>query len=84
VIAYHGGGYKETVVEGKTGVFFHESTVSSFTNAIKQFEKKKFDPKECRKQAEKFSKERFMKEMKAFVDSSLRVSAKQSQQSIKK
>ncbi|MGI8420616.1 MAG: glycosyltransferase [Candidatus Levyibacteriota bacterium] len=68
VIAYHGGGYKETVVEGKTGVFFHESTVASLTNAIKQFEKKKFDPKACRKQAEKFSKERFMKEMKEFVN----------------
>ncbi|MGH7203207.1 MAG: glycosyltransferase [Candidatus Levyibacteriota bacterium] len=79
VIAYHGGGYKETVIEGKTGIFFHESTVSSLTHAIKEFEKKKFDPKACKKQAEKFSKERFMKEMKDFVDSSLRASAKQSQ-----
>jgi glycosyltransferase involved in cell wall biosynthesis len=72
VIAYYGGGFKETVIDGKTGVFFHESTVASLTNAIKQFEKKKFDPKECRKQADKFSKERFMKEMKAFVSSKVK------------
>ena len=71
VIAYHGGGYKETIIEGKTGIFFHESTVASLTAAIKQFEKKKFDPKACRTQAEKFSKARFMKEMKAFVQNAV-------------
>ncbi len=68
VIAYYGGGYKETVVDGKTGVFFHEPTVSSLVSAIKQFEKMKFDSKVCRKQAEKFSKERFIWEIKTFVE----------------
>ncbi len=67
VIAYFGGGYKETVIEGKTGVFFKESTVAALTTAIKQFEKMKFDPNECKKQAEKFSKERFIREIKQFV-----------------
>lgn len=67
VIAYHGGGYKETVIDGKTGIFFHEPTVASLAQAIKKFEKMNFDPKECRKQAEKFSKERFIREIKAFV-----------------
>ena len=72
VIAYFGGGYKETVIEGKTGLFFHESTVSSLTAAIKKFEKMNFDPKECRKQAEKFSKERFIKEIKEFIRSKVK------------
>jgi len=67
VIAYHGGGYKETVIEGKTGVFFNEATVASLTVAIKKFEKMQFDPKVCQKHAEKFSKERFIKEIKEFV-----------------
>jgi len=67
VIAYYGGGFKETVVEGKTGVFFHESTVAGLTKAIKKFEKLHFDSQECKKHAEKFSKERFKKEMKTFV-----------------
>ncbi|HVA96474.1 MAG TPA: glycosyltransferase [Candidatus Acidoferrales bacterium] len=67
VIAYYGGGYKETVIDGKTGVFFHESTVSALTAAIKKFEKMTFDPKICKKQAEKFSKERFIREIQEFV-----------------
>jgi len=67
VIAYKSGGVKETVIDGKTGVFFTELTVASLIAAIKKFEKMKFDPKTCRSQAEKFSKERFLKEIKAFV-----------------
>lgn len=67
VIAYYGGGYKETVIDGKTGVFIREATVESLIEGIKRFEKMKFDPKACRKQAEKFSKERFMREIADFV-----------------
>jgi len=71
VIAYKSGGVKETVIDEKTGIFFTELTVSSLTAAIKKFEKMKFDPKVCRKQAEKFSKERFSKEVKTFVTSKI-------------
>ena len=67
VIAYHGGGYKETVIDGKTGVFFHESNVDSLIGAIKKFEKLKINPKDCQRQGEKFSKEKFIKEIGAFV-----------------
>ncbi|HWY79194.1 MAG TPA: glycosyltransferase [Candidatus Sulfotelmatobacter sp.] len=72
VIAYYGGGYKETIIDGKTGVFFYESTVASLTAAINQFEKMKFDPKICKKQAENFSKERFIHEIKAFIANKLK------------
>lgn len=71
VIAYHGGGYKETVIEGKTGVFFHESTSDSLAKAIRKFEKMQFDSKICKKHAEKFSKERFLREIKQFVNSKI-------------
>jgi len=67
VIAYKSGGVKETVIEGKTGIFFTELTYLALESAIKKFEKMKFDPKICRKQAEKFSEERFIKEIEAFV-----------------
>ncbi len=67
VIAFYGGGYKETVVDGKTGVFFRESNVESLTGAINKFEKMELDPEDCKKQAEKFSKERFKKEIEKFV-----------------
>ncbi|OGH05189.1 MAG: hypothetical protein A2W22_05995 [Candidatus Levybacteria bacterium RBG_16_35_11] len=69
VIAFNGGGYKETVIEGKTGVFFNEPTVESLIFAIKKFEKMKIDPKDCIKQAQKFSKERFKREIRKFVNS---------------
>jgi glycosyltransferase involved in cell wall biosynthesis len=72
VIAFHGGGYKETVIDGKTGVFFDKLTVESLVAAIKKFEKMKIDPQACKKQAEKFSKERFKKEIKAFVDKAVK------------
>src|SRR3989338_5600312 len=34
VIAFNGGGYRETVVEGKTGVFFYEYSVQGLISAI--------------------------------------------------
>jgi len=70
VIAYRGGGYLETVVEGKTGVFFNEATVTGVVEGIEKFEKikGKIKAENCRKQAEKFSKERFKKEIKKFVE----------------
>jgi glycosyltransferase involved in cell wall biosynthesis len=71
VIAYKSGGVKETVIEGKTGIFFPELTSSSLQMAMRKFEKMKFDPKVCRKQAEKFSKERFVKEIKIFISSKI-------------
>lgn len=67
VIAYCGGGYKETVVEGKTGTFFKEARVDSLVEAIKKFEKMKIKSEDCKKQAKKFSKERFEREMRKFV-----------------
>ena len=68
VIAFNGGGYKETVVAGKTGVFFNEYSVKSLTEAIKKFEKMKFKVADCVEQAKKFSKERFKKEIRDFVE----------------
>jgi len=68
VIAYKSGGVQETVIDGKTGLFFEELTIESLMKAIKQFEKLKFDSKESIKQAGKFGKERFQKEIKAFVE----------------
>ncbi len=67
VIAYRGGGYLETVVEEKTGVFFDQPTVDSLIKAIKKFEKTIFSSADCRQWAEKFSKDRFKKEIKDFV-----------------
>ena len=68
VIAFRGGGYKETVVENKTGVFFEKQTVESLIKAIKVFEKKRFKREDCLNQAKKFSKDRFKREIKDFIE----------------
>ncbi len=68
VIAFQGGGYLETVVAGKTGEFFSEPTVESLVKVLKNFNPAKYSSADCRQQAEKFSKERFKKEIKKFVE----------------
>ncbi|HVT01534.1 MAG TPA: glycosyltransferase [Patescibacteria group bacterium] len=72
VIAYYGGGYKESVVDGKTGVFFKEYNVDSLASAIEKFEKLKISSEACRKQAEKFSAKVFDKKIREFINSKIK------------
>lgn len=78
VVAFYGGGYKETVLDGKTGVFFKEPNVESLVIAVKKFEtlRQALGDKlreNCIKQAEKFSKDRFKKRIKAFVNAHINI-----------
>lgn len=68
VIAFGRGGATETVVAGETGVFFHEQSVESLITAIEEFEKLSFDPLRVRRNAERFSAERFRQEFAALVE----------------
>ncbi len=68
VIAFGQGGATETVVDGKTGLFFREQLPKSIIEAVKKFENMTFDSKECQKQADKFSKEVFKKKISDFVN----------------
>ena len=67
VIAFNGGGYKETVVDGKTGILFNDYSVGGLIEAVKKFESSKFSAEDCIEQAQKFSKERFKREIEEFV-----------------
>jgi glycosyltransferase involved in cell wall biosynthesis len=69
VIAYRGGGYLETVVEGKTGVFVDTLSVEGVVKAVREFERVEKSLKKVYllKQAESFSKKRFVSEMSKFV-----------------
>lgn len=67
VIAFRGGGYTESIIEGKTGVFFDEPTVSSLVAAIRKSQKIRFSVSALRRQAGKFSQERFRQEIMQFV-----------------
>jgi glycosyltransferase involved in cell wall biosynthesis len=67
VIALRSGGVLETVIEGKTGIFFEEPTIKSLVSAIKQFNGLTIKPSDCVKQAKKFSKNKFKSKIKNFV-----------------
>jgi glycosyltransferase involved in cell wall biosynthesis len=79
VIAYGKGGSLETVRgvfpgmkvdKQKTGIFFREQTVESLIEAIDWFERHdtEIGPAVCRQNAERFSRDRFKKEFKEFVE----------------
>lgn len=68
VIAYRGGGYLETIIEGETGIFFDELTAQSLVKGIEMCKSISFERSKIRLHAQKFSKERFVKEMEALVD----------------
>jgi len=61
VIALYSGGVTETVIEGRTGIFYYRDSVDSLVDAIKKFEIMHFHPRMCYKQAKKFSSELFKK-----------------------
>ena len=68
VIAFGEGGVCDYVKDGVNGVLFPRQTVKSLCEAISRFEKMKFKPEVVAKSADKFSVERFDKEMREFVD----------------
>ncbi|WP_439882423.1 glycosyltransferase family 4 protein [Pontibacter sp. MBLB2868] len=68
VIAFGKGGSLETV-NNSTGIFFDQQTTTSIINAVLKFEENilKFDKYQIRLNAERFSKERFNKQLQEFV-----------------
>jgi glycosyltransferase involved in cell wall biosynthesis len=69
VIAFGRGGATETVIEGKTGLFFHEQTSEAIVKAVEKFEscRKIFDRNRIRQNAERFGTTRFCAEFREFV-----------------
>jgi glycosyltransferase involved in cell wall biosynthesis len=68
VIAYGAGGALETVVSGKTGVFFPEQTVDSLNQAIQEAENRTFQPKDFQKSVNRFTEEKFINQIRSAVD----------------
>ena len=65
------GGFKDYLLDGHNGVFIEEPTVDSVVEAVKRFEslenKVKWD-KNCKETANKYTKERFQKVFRKFVE----------------
>jgi glycosyltransferase involved in cell wall biosynthesis len=72
VIAFASGGVLETVIDGKTGVLYRFNDLNHLSEAIQRFGKMKFDRESIIKHAQKFSKERFKKKIREFVDSKMK------------
>lgn len=68
VIAYGKGGVLDSVIDGKTGVFFKEQTAESLKDAITKFENMKFDKQEIRKHALEFDESVFQEKIRKFVE----------------
>jgi glycosyltransferase involved in cell wall biosynthesis len=67
VIAYGKGGALESVVDGTTGVFFHEQNVVSLEDALRRFAIVKFHPETIRARAMRFERKRFVEEMREYI-----------------
>lgn len=66
-IAVNEGGFRESIVNGKTGILINKPYVKNFVDIIKNFDKYNFDPKICRKRAKMFSEENFVKRIKKVI-----------------
>lgn len=73
VIALRAGGALEIVKEGVSGEFFEESMEEFLAEAVGRFirNENKFNPELIRKEAEKFSKEKFVKEFRNFIENKI-------------
>lgn len=67
VIAYGAGGALDTVIDGRTGLFFPKQTIVAVSTAIDRFEKMSFDRQAIRTHARQFAESRFKERMTAVV-----------------
>ena len=70
VITYGRGGATESVIAGKTGLFFPEQTVESLVETVKLFESGVylFNPDYLRQNAEQFAPDRFRQKISRFIE----------------
>jgi glycosyltransferase involved in cell wall biosynthesis len=70
VIAYGAGGALETVMDEVTGMLFQEQSAACIIDVVERFERNEtsFDTDKLLKNAERFSKTRFLREFTEFVE----------------
>ena len=71
VIAYGVGGATESVVDGQTGVWFERQTADCVAEAMERCARISFDPAVMHRHAERFSRPRFLRELRAALLSAL-------------
>jgi glycosyltransferase involved in cell wall biosynthesis len=68
VVALARGGATETVIDGRTGILVEDSSAPAFADGIARALSASFDRSAIRRHAERFSRERFVKEIAELVD----------------
>lgn len=63
-LAVNEGGFRESIVNGRTGVLVDEPYVENFVKAIENFNPADFEPNHLQEHAERFSEERFVSRIK--------------------
>jgi glycosyltransferase involved in cell wall biosynthesis len=66
-IALRAGGYLDTILEGRTGMFFDEAAASEIRAAVLRFDSEKWDPETIRSHAAKFSEKIFRDRLRSEV-----------------
>lgn len=74
VIAFKAGGVLETLIPGKTGVFFPEQSPSSLCSVLDDFHPEEFNPSELRDHALNFSKHHFLNSLRSFLQNKVNIS----------
>jgi glycosyltransferase involved in cell wall biosynthesis len=72
VIAFAGGGALDTVMDGVTGLFFHEPTQQSLAAAVRRLDDNGFDPEVVRAFALRFDAQVFKEKLGAFISETKR------------
>jgi glycosyltransferase involved in cell wall biosynthesis len=67
VVAFRAGGATETVVEGRTGVFFDRPTADGLVGAIEELDRTTWDPASIRARAEEFDASVFRRRMRELI-----------------
>jgi glycosyltransferase involved in cell wall biosynthesis len=68
VIAFAGGGALDTVMDGMTGLFFHEPTPQSLAAAVHRFGESHFNPVTIREFAQRFDTQAFKHKLGMFIN----------------
>lgn len=72
VIALGKGGAMETVINGKTGVYFDEQTPESIVLAVKKFQTMSFDKSAARENAKRFSRDVFKEKIASYISAKIK------------
>jgi len=71
VVALNAGGARETVIDGETGVLVHGTSIEAFAGGLERALSTTFDRAAVRRNAERFSRARFLASFTAAVEQAI-------------